>query len=547
MQTTILSLERHLSKRIPRSVRLFSNIVEDSATRTARKLKANDDADIAEANARIRKAVAETKTIEAETDARIHETDARIHETDARIRKAVAETKTIEAETDARIHETDARIHETDARIRKAVAEKFYSQVIVLLPLLTCLIGITLTLDWLWHDQEDVIKFNMARKLQSSVRTSNKNMNDKLRLFSGQLPPQLSFVITMLLGPTGSGKSTMLKDLAQEFSSNNIPSFLISMRMPASKLGTVTMQNTDDETDLMDNIARQIFAQIGYPQRRSIIRGLMASPFAVYGGTSVFVPPSRGRLLQSLNYLFEVCENVAESRVALGISQMDAAPVLLFDEVEDLVKNSRLKQAGGDVVLNHLGTLLVRYSVDKKVIRSALAGSSAELAFAFSAPVKSSRCEYFYLADPTETALEEALVARGYSKADSQAMMQLCGTRLRLFNSALHHQIPPKLQSFLETATYSAQCDFRLLLKNSLSFDDSIKLIAVLDRCLRESERTDKYKEDVTTIPAMRSDLLFGRNIVDFSTILFVHHNTELFFQSQLHKRVWQRDRRLFV
>jgi hypothetical protein len=106
------------------------------------------------------------------------------------------------------------------------------------------------------------------------------------------------------------------------------------------------------------------------------------------------------------------------------------------------------------------------------------------------------------------------------------------------------------LQSFLETATFSAQCDFRLLLKNSLSFDDSIKLIAVLDRCLRESERTDKDKEDVTTrtiIPAMRSDLLFGRNIVDFSTILFVHHNTELLFQSQLHKRVWQRDRRLFV
>jgi hypothetical protein len=62
---------------------------------------------------------------------------------------------------------------------------------------------------------------------------------------------------------------------------------------------------------------------------------------------------------------------------------LDAAPMLLFDEVQDLVKDARLARAGGRLILSVLGTLLVSYGVDRRAVRAMVTGSSAEVAFAF--------------------------------------------------------------------------------------------------------------------------------------------------------------------
>jgi hypothetical protein len=81
-----------------------------------------------------------------------------------------------------------------------------------------------------------------------------------------------------------------------------------------------------------------------------------------------------------------------------------------------------------------LGALLVNYCVDRRAVRAVVAGSSAELYFAFEerSPLRGARWDCYTLPDPEVRATTAALVARGYSETEARGIVDLCGTRLRL-------------------------------------------------------------------------------------------------------------------
>lgn len=166
----------------------------------------------------------------------------------------------------------------------------------------------------------------------------------------------------------------------------------------------------------------------------------------------VAIADSSVRLVSALETLFSVCEELRNERVASGIAELDAAPLLLFDEMQDLLKDVRLKAAGGELVFNTLARLIVFYSVDLKAVRVIAAGSSAELMFAFENTVaKGSRWRPFLLADPFPDAVTRALEQRSYSSNDARDILALCGTRLRLLSPVLEGAQTVSAKAFLSS------------------------------------------------------------------------------------------------
>ena len=88
--------------------------------------------------------------------------------------------------------------------------------------------------------------------------------------------------------------------------------------------------------------------------------------------------------------------------------------------------------------LDALARLLVTYGVDDHAVRAAVAGSSALLSVYFERTVASGgRWRYYELPDPEPEAVLRELRAHGYTAAEAEDMVALCGTRLRLLEEPL--------------------------------------------------------------------------------------------------------------
>jgi ABC-type taurine transport system ATPase subunit len=83
-----------------------------------------------------------------------------------------------------------------------------------------------------------------------------------------QPPIKLGFIPRLLLGPSGCGKSTLLGSIAADLPPAT-PIVMVRMRLPSlSPSGAAGAAVPEREVQaLMDETARQIFSQIGFPLR----------------------------------------------------------------------------------------------------------------------------------------------------------------------------------------------------------------------------------------------------------------------------------------
>jgi hypothetical protein len=244
--------------------------------------------------------------------------------------------------------------------------------------------------------------------------------------------------------------------------------------------------------------------------------------------------------------LFSVCAELRNERAAAGVPALDAAPVLLFDEVQDLIKDTRLKAEGGSDVFDALATLIVSYSVDRLDVRTVVAGSSAELDFAFSETVaRGNRWHYHDLADPAPGVVAAALVARGYAKTDAQAMIALCGTRLRLLMRPLTLGAAALgAATFLNEAAAAGRESFAKIYRQ---LDDSgaKELTRVLDAVAACGDGDDQGA--LTLARPTKESLPAVARAMDVAPILYVDRSSGLFFQSTLHANTWRGARGAFA
>ena len=319
----------------------------------------------------------------------------------------------------AEVRKVDA---ETAAITRRAASDEKRASADLLLrivPVAVCgALAAGLALDFYLHESPTHIKRRMLRSLRA-CRPPSLPLAPTTVLPVPQRPVTLGFIPRLLIGPSGCGKSTLLGSITAGLPTAT-PIVVVRMRLP-SLLPSGAAGAAAPERDagaLMDETARQIFSQVGFPLRRSLIGGAFSRGFKLREGpvqAELSLTDTSSRLVLALRMLFDVSEELQRERQR-RMSPLDAAPVLLFDEVQDLVKDARLARAGGGLILSVLGTLLVGYGVDRRAVRAVVAGSSAEAAFAFEecSPLRGPRWECYSLLDPEEGATRAALEARGY-------------------------------------------------------------------------------------------------------------------------------------
>jgi hypothetical protein len=424
--------------------------------------------------------------------------------------------------------------------------------------------------DFYLHESPAHIKRKMQRTLRACrLPQSVSGMLPAVRLPLNQPPLSLGalgFCPTLLQGPTGSGKSSVLDALARDATSggpnglSKVPTVLMRLRMPASTdhgseaapFSTADTQQAASRRGgetLMDAVAAQIFAQIGFPPRRSLIAMLLSRGVFFQGQRTqaeLTMPESSSRLITALIYLFEICQRLQTERLANapGTSALDAAPILLFDEVQDLIKDARLRNSGGELVLSALGTLGVAYGVDRHAVRVVFSGSSAELYFALSesSPARGFRLCYHDLADPTSGAMVNALVLKGYMREAAEGMVELCGTRLRLFDGPLTRGAGAiSSNDFIAASLAVAAADYAGVF-SKLDRPDSERLARLID----EIAAAETALASFYVLRPTKNLLWESVAKLDLAPVLFVDRARNLHFQSLLHHNAWKLLRGLY-
>ena len=419
-----------------------------------------------------------------------------------------------------------------------------------LLPVAVC--G-ALALDFYLHESPTHIRRRMLRSLRA-CRPPTLPLAPTALLPVPQRPVTPGFIPSLIIGPSGCGKSTLLGSIAAGLPTAT-PIVVVRMRLPSlqpSGAADAAAAPEREAPPLMDETARQIFSQVGFPLRRSFIGSALSRGFRLQAGpvqAELSVVDTTSRLVLALRMLFDVSEELQRERQRT-MDPLDAAPVLLFDEVQDLVKDARLARAGGRLILSVLGTLLVSYGVDRRAMRAVVTGSSAEVAFAFEecSPLRGARWECHSLLDPEDGATCAALEARGYSAEEAQGMVDLCGTRMRLLERPLLRGAAGcSYAEFLRGADETGGAAFASVF-DRLDRDDAALLGRLLDSieaCEAAAEGAGGRSSEAAR--PVKKMLTGGLQHLDMAPIFYIDRSRELSFQSLLHRRMWARLRSKYV
>jgi energy-coupling factor transporter ATP-binding protein EcfA2 len=478
----------------------------------------------AEAEATRTKAVAEAEATRTKS----------VAEAEAMRTKSVAETMRATAEAEATRTKSVA---EAEATRTKAAAEAEAARSAsyhALAPLaLFVLAGGSLAADWYFHESVPHIKRRMMAMLRTrGVAETKPEWSVQVK----QAPLTLGQLPVMVLGPTGCGKSTLLDGVLRDARATGTPSLLLHWRRQHGRDGLEDAALSVNAKADLEAAAQHVFPQIGFPTRRSFVGSLLTNGVwaKIFGIETKLPAPTADRLAFAMKLLFEVSQTMFSKRLSQGMSRELARPVLMFDEVQDLVRDERLALMGGRLVFDQLASLLVTYGVDRGVVRTVAAGSSAMLAIEFNKTVANDfRWDNYLVTDPDEGDVLEALQRRGYTEQEAASMVELCGTRLRLLQGPLTKGVAAlKASVFLADTRAKAQLAFKSAFSLLSTPAAKQNFAAVLDSI-------EQCKQHVNVNPPSLEHLPPGHSANDFSRLIYVNPDGSLTFQSQLHRRVW--------
>lgn len=331
------------------------------------------------------------------------------------------------------------------------------------------------------------------------------------------------------MGPTGCGQTTLLGDIARTCRSrvderglpkDPTPCVTVSIRLGSTgdHLGGSKEQG---HAAIFDETVANIFRQIGYPTRRALVNQVVQDGITVIsgvGGTlqmSLGIPTVADRATYALGLFFQTAADVCREREARGMKRADAAPVLLWDEMHDLIKDSRYASMGGRQIFKFLSAHLLAYSTNKELIRPVVAGSSGELKFKMATMsfATGERVEEYMLQDPSEDVVRSALEERGYSPQDAAMIVEECGPRVRLLDDALKAPVLPTASAVVAQRKSKARGQF-LTVFEALGPNDQRSVIALLDR-IAHAEKTGQQPPTYLDIPA-------AATAADFSQLAFI-------------------------
>ena len=403
------------------------------------------------------------------------------------------------------------------------------------------LCGLGLVADLYVNESPEYIEFRVRRALRASAQGASHAPDVAPPLPVLQAPLALGFKPLMLLGPAGCGKSTLLARIAREAVSARTPTVLVRWRLsedarresPASEPAELSLAIASEA----------LFRQIDYPLRRAWLYSVLKSGVGIIMGQNTqadLAPESRDRLMHALRVLFRAAEGLQQERLAAGMSALDAAPVLLFDEAHDLVKDERLASAGGRAVFKTLALLLIGYCVDRHAVRAVVAGGSVELDTAVSrAAPYNGRWAHYELKDPEASTVTAALREAGYTDYEARLLVAECGTRLRLLEGPLLQgagAVPAA--EFLAASATAGDAAVSALFEG-LSAEDAGRLtsvlsaVAVADCAGGEAAAARPLAKDLPAAVSAAGEA--------FTSVVYTDRSRRVNFQSRVVARAWER------
>lgn len=411
-------------------------------------------------------------------------------------------------------------------------------------------LAVTLALDFYVHHSPTHIKRHMR-----SLLLACKPPNFPPPMHPHFIPPQgplvLGFTPTLVQGPSGCGKGLALSTIVPSLA-RPTPNILARIHpLPVRNgdrrgLVSVAVPPLEAPPSVWDSLQwrdmeRQIFPQIGFPTRRSLIGGLLYAHSLREGRNP------RARIATSFRLLFEACEEVKVEREKT-MGPLEAAPILMFDLFHENM--DPVRYSTGKVVLEVLGALIKEYCEERKAVRVAVTGSSADLYFAFlenpstAGPV---HWRVYDVKDPEQGVMTAALVSKGYSSEDARSMVDLCGTRLRLLESPLtfgpsHHHAADFLNARHALGRAALAHVF-----HKLSRVEATQLGRAMDSIEMCEAAAPGGGSEPPQRPTTRMLPESLRQAKLSDMLLYYDTDKRLFFQSTLHRGAWRKERLKYV
>ena len=235
----------------------------------------------------------------------------------------------------------------------------------------------------------------------------------------------------LVLGPSGSGKSSLMAKMVRDLKAKKVPVAYFSTRTAIDEKPNGQALSGGQALILA---AHKFCEAVGYPERPSLLSQWKVKNATVNVPTGPaqvsVVYEAENQFAAAINELFAVS---AELRAEEG-----TAPFILLDELHDLM-SERLRKVGGENLFALVANNALAYCLDRGQVEFVAAASGSELATSLAelTKLRGDRVRLFFTDDPTEEAVAARFKAQGYSDSTAQRIISSCGTRLRVLKPFL--------------------------------------------------------------------------------------------------------------
>ena len=283
----------------------------------------------------------------------------------------------------------------------------------------------------------------------------------------------------LVLGPSGSGKSSLMANMVRDLKAKKVPVAYFSTRTAIDEKPNGQALSGGQALILA---AHKFCEAVGYPERPSLLSQWKVKDATVNVPTGPaqvsVVHEAENQFTAAISELFAVC---AELRAKEG-----TVPFIVLDEFHDLM-SERLRKVGGENLFALIANNALAYCLDRGQVEFVAAASGSELSTSLAelTKLKGSRVRIFFTDDPTEEAVAARFKAQGYSDSTAQRIISSCGTRLRVLKPFLtpdsslpEAQVAVELDNIKKRATSSVKS----LLRRAQGAEVRKDLEAVLDK-----------------------------------------------------------------
>lgn len=288
------------------------------------------------------------------------------------------------------------------------------------------------------------------------------------------------------------------------------PAVMVSLR----SMGDLEKKSDNQGEDDLKITASKVFRAIGYPKNTSLLSQLTERIVDIKTSDVELKLKSCERTTSKVNEAFDLLfESLSESNGFAAI-----------DEVQDLIRNDRLAQVGGQVIFRNLARLAVDYAVNLPTMQVAFAGSSNFLLFEFNRTVLGGeRLNMKYVEDIQGDLVVKYLVEEcNVPKERAADLVEQCGLRLRLIlKCAFEERYLRQLDVINKVSLEHLKIFYKFVEKHH-ELHDALTKIA---------------KGEIITLHDIPKELW---QIEKFSYIIYVGIGSQLFFQNQIIEKLWE-------